>query len=69
MINETAELARQKDIKGILEHVSKDYKDPEGNDRNALKGLVAVADAGEGKLLASINEQLATPAPEAQAAQ
>jgi hypothetical protein len=42
MINETAELARQKDIKGILEHISKDYKDPEGNDRNALKGILFV---------------------------
>ncbi len=42
MITDTADLARQKDIKGILEHVSKDYKDPEGNDRNALKGILFV---------------------------
>jgi len=42
MINETADLARQKDIKGVLEHVSKDYRDPEGNDRNALKGILFV---------------------------
>ena len=42
MINETADLAEAKDIKGILENVSKDYKDPEGNDRNALKGLLFV---------------------------
>ncbi len=42
MINETADLARQKDIKGILEHISKDYKDPDGNDNNAVKGLLFV---------------------------
>jgi hypothetical protein len=42
VINETVELAKAKDIKGILEHVSKDYKDPEGNDRNALKGILFV---------------------------
>jgi ketosteroid isomerase-like protein len=42
VINETAELARAKDIKGILDHVSKDYKDPDGNDRNALKGVLFV---------------------------
>lgn len=42
VINETADLAKAKDIKGILEHVSKDYKDPEGNDRNALKGVLFV---------------------------
>ncbi len=42
MINETADLAEAKDIKGVLEHISKDYKDPEGNDRNAVKGLLFV---------------------------
>ena len=42
MINDTADLAKDKDIKGILAHVSKDYRDPEGNDRNALKGILFV---------------------------
>ncbi len=42
MIIETADLAKEKDIKGILSHVSKDYRDPEGNDRNALKGILFI---------------------------
>jgi hypothetical protein len=42
VINDTAKLAEAKDIKGILEHISKDYKDPEGNDRNAVKALLFV---------------------------
>ncbi len=42
VINETAELARAKDIKAILENISKDYKDPDGNNRDALKGLLFV---------------------------
>ena len=42
MINETAKLAEAKDIKGVLEHISEDYKDPEGNDHNAVKGLLFV---------------------------
>jgi hypothetical protein len=42
VINDTAKLAEAKDIKGVLEHISKDYKDPEGNDRNAVKGLLFV---------------------------
>ncbi len=42
VINDTADRAKEKDIKGILEHVSKDYRDPEGNDRNALKGILFV---------------------------
>jgi len=46
MIQETAELAKQKDIKGILENVSKDYRDQEGNDRNAIKGILFVNFSG-----------------------
>jgi hypothetical protein len=42
VINDTAKLAEAKDIKGVLEHISEDYKDPEGNDRNAVKGLLFV---------------------------
>lgn len=42
MIAETAELARAKDIKGILENVSEEYKDQQGNDRNALKGILFI---------------------------
>jgi hypothetical protein len=42
MITETADLAKGKDIKGILKHVSENYKDQEGNDRNALKGILFI---------------------------
>jgi hypothetical protein len=42
MVYETADRAKEKDIKGILEHVSKDYRDPQGDDRNALKGILFI---------------------------
>jgi hypothetical protein len=42
IITETADRAKAKDIKGILAHVSKSYKDEEGNDRNALKGILFI---------------------------
>lgn len=42
MITETADLAKEKDIKGVLEHVSEDYKDQEGRDRDALRGVLFI---------------------------
>ena len=42
IIEETADRAVEKDIKGVLSHVSESYKDEEGNDRNAVKGLLFV---------------------------
>jgi hypothetical protein len=40
IIADAAESAREKDIKGVLEHVSLSYKDEEGNDRDGMKGLL-----------------------------
>jgi hypothetical protein len=42
MIEETAQKAKEKDIKGVLAHVSESYKDESGNDRNAIKGILFV---------------------------
>lgn len=42
IIEETADRAKEKDIKGVLAHVSESYKDEEGNDRNAIKGILFI---------------------------
>lgn len=42
MIDETADFAKAKDIKAILANISDDYKDPQGNDRNAIKGILFI---------------------------
>jgi hypothetical protein len=42
VIEDTADRAKEKDLKGVLAHVSESYKDESGNDRNAIKGILFV---------------------------
>lgn len=68
MINETADLAEVKDIKGILENVSEGYKDPEGNNRDALKVILFVYFQGYEKVGVFVRDiQVTVEGDEAQA--
>jgi len=40
IVNEVAEAAQKKDIDGIRRHISKSYKDPEGNDYDSVRRLL-----------------------------
>lgn len=39
-IREAAQAAQIKDVKGVLKYISPSYKDPMGNDRDAIKGIL-----------------------------
>ena len=41
VIVEIQEAAEQKEIRTILSHLSKEYRDPQGRDYNGIKGLLA----------------------------
>lgn len=40
IVNEAAEASQKKDIAGIRKHVSKTYRDQEGNDYDGIKGIL-----------------------------
>ncbi len=40
IVQDVAESARVKDLKGIMKHVSRDYNDESGNDYKGLKGMI-----------------------------
>ncbi len=39
-IREAAQATQAKDLKGLLKHISTSYKDPMGNDRDGIKGIL-----------------------------
>ena len=41
VITSVQEAAEEKKISAVLEHISKTYRDPQGNDYNGIKGLLA----------------------------
>lgn len=41
IVNEAAEAAQKKDIDAIRKHISKSYKDPEGNDYDSVRRILA----------------------------
>ncbi len=40
IIYEAKDAASAKDVKGIMKHISDDYRDDEGNNRDAIKGIL-----------------------------
>jgi hypothetical protein len=41
VITSVQEAAEKKEVRSVLEHISKSYKDPRGNDYEGIKGLLA----------------------------
>jgi hypothetical protein len=41
VITSVQQAAEEKKIKTVLDHISKSYQDPQGNDHNGVKGLLA----------------------------
>jgi len=41
VVTTVQQAAEEKKISAVLEHISKTYRDPQGNDYNAIKGLLA----------------------------
>ena len=41
VVTSVQEAAEEKKISAVLEHISKTYRDPQGNDYNGIKGLLA----------------------------